>query len=86
MQEHFHLVDGVSEAETSSVFNNATYKVIMDTFKHFQLISIAIYYTQVLKHPMKPTQEHGIYLTKDEHLLGMIDWLVEDLEAWCWRS
>jgi hypothetical protein len=31
MHEHFHLVDGVSEVEASSVFNNATWKMIKDT-------------------------------------------------------
>jgi hypothetical protein len=35
---------------------------------------------QVLKWEMKPTQVHGIYLTKDQHLQGG-DWLVKDLEA-----
>jgi hypothetical protein len=31
---------------------------------------------------MKPTQVHGIYLIKDQHLQGMIDWLVKDPEVW----
>jgi hypothetical protein len=25
---------------------------------------------------------HGINLTMNQHLLGMVDWLVKDLEAW----
>jgi hypothetical protein len=33
---------------------------------------------------MKPMQAHGIYLTKGQHLLQMIDWLVKDPEAWDW--
>jgi hypothetical protein len=49
MHEHFHLVDEVSEVEANSVFNNAAWKVIKDAFKHACLISIAIYYTHVLK-------------------------------------
>jgi hypothetical protein len=32
---------------------------------------------------MKPTQVHGIYLTKEQHLQG-VDWLVKDPEAWDW--
>jgi hypothetical protein len=36
----------------------------------------------VLKQEMKLTQVHGIYLTKDQHLLGMVDWLVKDVEVW----
>jgi hypothetical protein len=30
MQEHFRLVDGVSEVKASSVFNNAAQKMIKD--------------------------------------------------------
>jgi hypothetical protein len=33
---------------------------------------------------MKPTLAHGIYLTKEQHLQGPVDWLVKDLEAWDW--
>jgi hypothetical protein len=55
MHEHFCLADGVSKAEANSVFNNATWKVIKDAFKHTHCISIVIYYTQVLKQQMKPT-------------------------------
>jgi hypothetical protein len=25
---------------------------------------------------------HDIYLTKEQHLLGMVNWLVKDPEAW----
>jgi hypothetical protein len=77
MQEHFCLVDRVSEVTASSVFNN----VCCDALKHVQLVSIAIYYTQMLKQQMKTMEAHRIYLTKDQHLLGTVDWLVKDLEA-----
>jgi hypothetical protein len=33
---------------------------------------------------MKPTLEHGSYLTKEQHLQGPVDWLVKDSEAWDW--
>jgi hypothetical protein len=33
---------------------------------------------------MKPTQAHKIYLTKEQHLQGDVDWLVKDPEAWDW--
>jgi hypothetical protein len=33
---------------------------------------------------MKPTDFHEIYLTKEQHLQGGLDWLVKDLEAWDW--
>jgi hypothetical protein len=49
MQEHFCLVDRVIEAEASSVFNNAAWKVIKDAFKHTHLVFMAVYYAQVLK-------------------------------------
>jgi hypothetical protein len=50
MQEHFCLVEGVSE-----VFNNATQKVIKDAIKHTHLVSIVVYYMQLFKQQMKPT-------------------------------
>jgi hypothetical protein len=43
-----------------------------------------MYYTQVLKEKMKPMQVQNIYLTKDQHLVGMVDWLVKDPYAWDW--
>jgi hypothetical protein len=75
------LVDGVSKVEVSTVFNNSTPKVIEDAFKHTHPVSITVYYTQMMKQQMKPTQMHDIYLIK--HLLGTtINWLVKDSEAW----
>jgi hypothetical protein len=41
------LADGISEDEANLVFNNATWKVIKDAFKHAHCISVASYYTQV---------------------------------------
>jgi hypothetical protein len=40
-----------------------------------------MYYSQVLKRPIKPYQAHDIYLTKEQQLQGKVDWLVKDLEA-----
>jgi hypothetical protein len=75
------LVDGVSEVEASFRFNNVARKVIKDTFKHARCVSVATYYTQVSKQQMKPTRVKGIYLTKDQHIQGTVDWLVKDPEA-----
>jgi hypothetical protein len=47
MQEHYCLVDEVSEDEVNLVFNNAAHKVIKDALKHARCISVASYYTQV---------------------------------------
>jgi hypothetical protein len=33
---------------------------------------------------MKRTQIHRIYLTKEQHLQGHVDWLVKDPESWDW--
>jgi hypothetical protein len=55
MQEHYHLADGISEDEANLVFNNATWKVIKDTFKHARCISVAYYYTQVNLLPLLHT-------------------------------
>jgi hypothetical protein len=46
MQEHYRLTDGVSEDKANLIFNNVTWKVIKDTFKHTRCISVASYYTQ----------------------------------------
>jgi hypothetical protein len=46
MQEHYHLVDNISEDEANLIFNNATRKVIKDAFKHARCVSVASY-TQV---------------------------------------
>jgi hypothetical protein len=78
------LVDGVSEVEASSVFNNVARNVIKDAFKHAGPISIVVYYTLVLNQQMKPTQVHGIYLTKYQHLLRTVNWLVKNPDAWDW--
>jgi hypothetical protein len=42
MQEHYRLPDGVN-----IIFNNATWEVIKDAFKHACYISIASYYMQM---------------------------------------
>jgi hypothetical protein len=41
-----------------------------------------LYYSQVLKQPIKPYQVHNIYKTKEQQLQGKVDWKVKDLEAW----
>jgi hypothetical protein len=84
MQEHFRLADGVSEAKANSVFNNVAWKMIKDVFKHSRCIYVATYYMQELKQRMKPTQVKQIYLTKDQHISGTIDWLVKNPEDWDW--
>jgi hypothetical protein len=76
------LAEGVSEDVANIVFNNSARKVIKDAIKHAHLVSIFVFYTQVLKQEMKPTLAHGIYLTKEHHLQGPVDCQVKDLEAW----
>jgi hypothetical protein len=81
-------VDGGNKVEASSVLNNATQKVVKNTFKHACMVFIVVYNPQVLKQQMKLTQAHGIYLTKEQHLLGMVNSLVKDSEVLdllcCW--
>jgi hypothetical protein len=43
--EYNRLADGISEDEANLIFNNASWKVIKDAFKHARCISIASYYT-----------------------------------------
>jgi hypothetical protein len=40
-----------------------------------------LYYSQVLKQPIMPSQAHDIYLTKEQQLQGKIDWLLKEPEA-----
>jgi hypothetical protein len=40
-----------------------------------------LYYLQVLKQLIKPSQVH-IYLTKEQQLQGKLDWLIKEPEAW----
>jgi hypothetical protein len=83
-QEHFCLAEGVSEDVANIIFNKAARKVIKDAIKHARLVSISVFYTQVLKQEMNPTLAHDIYLIKEQHLQGPVDWLVKDPEAWDW--
>jgi hypothetical protein len=78
------LAEGISEDVANIVFNKVARKVIKDAIKHARLVSISVFYTQVLKQEMKPTLAHGIYLTKEQHLQGSVDWLVKDPKAWDW--
>jgi hypothetical protein len=41
----------------------------------------ALYHSQVMKQPIKPSQVHNIYLTKEEQLQENVDRLIKDLEA-----
>jgi hypothetical protein len=40
-----------------------------------------LYYSQVLKQPIKASQMHDIYLAKEQQLQGKVDWLITDPEA-----
>jgi hypothetical protein len=48
-QEHFRLAEGVSEDVVIIVFNKVAHKVIKDAVKHARLVSISVFYMQVLK-------------------------------------
>jgi hypothetical protein len=39
-------------------------------------------YRHGLKHPMNTNIVRDFHLTKEQYLLGEIDWLVKDVEAW----
>jgi hypothetical protein len=82
MQEHFRLAEGISEDVANIVFNKDARKVIKDAIKHAHLVSISVFHMQVLKQEMKPMLVHGIYLTKEQHHQGLVNWLVKDPEAW----
>jgi hypothetical protein len=48
--EHFRLAEGISEEMANIVFNKVGRKVIKVTVKHSRLVSITLYYSQMLKH------------------------------------
>jgi hypothetical protein len=58
-------MEGVNEEMPNIVFNKAAHKVIKDAIKHACIVSTALYYSQVLKQPIKPSQAHNIYWTKE---------------------
>jgi hypothetical protein len=62
------LAEGVSEEMANIFVNKALHKVMKDAIKHARLVSTALYYSQVLKQPIKPNQSHDIYLSKDWQL------------------
>jgi hypothetical protein len=63
------------------VFNKVVRKVIKDAIKHAHLISTAMYYSHVLKQPIRPSLAHNIYRTKEQQLQGKVDWLIKDPKA-----
>jgi hypothetical protein len=75
-------VEGVSEEMTNIIFNKVACKVIKDVIKHTGMVSTTFYYSQVLKLPIKHSQADDIYLTKEQQLLGKVDWLIKDLDAY----
>jgi hypothetical protein len=50
MYEHFRLVEGISLEAANIVFDKAAWKVIKEAVKHVRLVSVALYYYEVLYH------------------------------------
>jgi hypothetical protein len=82
VQELYRLPEGVSEDDASVVFNNSARKVIKDAIKHARYQSITYYYRHELRQPMNTKIAKDFHLTKEQYLLGKVDWLVKDAEAW----
>jgi hypothetical protein len=51
-QEHFCLAGGVSLEVANIVFDKVVQKLIKDAIKHVQLVSNALYYSEVLYHSL----------------------------------
>jgi hypothetical protein len=73
MQEHFCLVEGVSDEDASYVFNNAAHRVIKDAFKHVRCQSITYYCTHVLKREMWNSVAQDLHQAKEEYLQWKVD-------------
>jgi hypothetical protein len=56
--------------------------VIKNAIKHARYKSITYYYTCELKQPMNIKLVKDFHLDKEQYLLGKVDWLVKDAEAW----
>jgi hypothetical protein len=41
-----------------------------------------LYYSQVLKQLIKPSQAQDIHLPKEQQLQGKVDWLIKDPKVW----
>jgi hypothetical protein len=82
--ELYHLSEVVFEDETLLILNNSAWKVIKNAIKHAWYQSITYYstYRRGLKHPMNTNIVKDFHLTKEQYLLGEVDWLVNDAEAW----
>jgi hypothetical protein len=80
--ELYRLPDGVSEDDTLVVFNNSAQKVIKDAIKRARYQSFTYYYMHELRQPMNTKIAKDFHLTKEQYLLGKVDWLVKDIEAW----
>jgi hypothetical protein len=89
VQELYRLPEGVSEDDASVVFNNSAQKLIKDAIKHSRYQSITYYYRRKLRQPMNTKIAKDFHLTKEQYLLGKVNWLVKDVEAsdslyeWC---
>jgi hypothetical protein len=84
MQEHFCLDNGVNNVDAHNVFHIAVRRVFKDAFSDVQVKVVTIYYTKVLKQPMKNKIVQDIHLTEDQYLQSCVDWLIKDNEAWKW--
>jgi hypothetical protein len=81
MQELYRLPKGVSEDNALLVFNNSARKVIKDAIKNARYHSITYYYMRELGQPINTKIAKDFYLTKEQYLLGKVDWLVKDVKA-----
>jgi hypothetical protein len=76
-QEHFCLVYEVSIEMANIIFDKVTRKVIKDAIKHACLVSMASYYSQVLKHSL----QYFLYLMTNYYLTTTFVVLLAGAEA-----
>jgi hypothetical protein len=69
VQELYRLTDGVSEDDTSVVFNNLVQKVIKDAIKHARYQPLTYYDRRELRQPTNTKIAKDFHLTKEQYLL-----------------
>jgi hypothetical protein len=71
-----------TDAVSTTLYYSQVLKHLLYLMANHYLITTFVVLLIVLKQLIKPSQAHDIYLTKEQHLQGKVDWLIKDLEAW----
>jgi hypothetical protein len=78
------------QAQWASVkrhFRKCTDKVIKDAMYNARIAAVNYYYKKIKGQNMsKSLGTNEIYLTEEQYLESVVDWLAKDMEAWGWLA